>query len=107
MNWLWAWTETLDVIRRDFAAPDALMERYANFRFSQNQSSVYRATELLQELLAADLSHGLGKMIGTLGRLDLLIVDELGYIPMDTRRANLFFQLVKHMCARASMIITT
>lgn len=65
------------------------------------------AMNLLEDLMAADVSHGLGKMIGTLGRLDLLIVDELGYIPMDTRRANLFFQLVNHMYTRASMIITT
>jgi DNA replication protein DnaC len=28
-------------------------------------------------------------------RLDLLVVDERGYLPMDSHRANLFFQLVR------------
>jgi DNA replication protein DnaC len=36
----------------------------------------------------------LGKVLDQLRRLDLLVVDELGYLPMDGRRANLFFQLV-------------
>ena len=45
MNWLWTWAETVDVIRRDFAAADALMERYPDFRFSQSQASVYKAME--------------------------------------------------------------
>ncbi|HHW19344.1 MAG TPA: hypothetical protein GXX30_10745 [Firmicutes bacterium] len=29
-----------------------------------------------------------------LSRLDLVIADELGYMPVDTQRANLFFQFV-------------
>ena len=42
-----------------------------------------------------------------LGRLDLLIVDELGYEPMDKIRANLFFQLVNRCYERTSIIIST
>ncbi len=53
------------------------------------------APELLDQLLAADASHTLGKLLDQLRRLDLLVVDELGYLPMDGRRANLFFQLVR------------
>jgi DNA replication protein DnaC len=65
------------------------------------------AMELLEGLLAAEVSHGLGKLIEGLGRLDLLVVDELGYTPMDAHRANLFFQLVSHMYTRASLVVTT
>jgi len=43
MNWLWTWDETLEVIRRDFAAADLLMERYPDFRFSHSQASTYQA----------------------------------------------------------------
>ena len=65
------------------------------------------ATDLLDQLLAAEVSRGLGKLIETIGRLDLLVVDELGYTPMDSHRANLFFQLVSHMYTRSSMIVTS
>jgi DNA replication protein DnaC len=52
------------------------------------------AADLLDELVAAEVSHNLGKVLAHLRRVDLLIVDELGNLPMDGRRANLFFQLV-------------
>lgn len=64
------------------------------------------ANELLEQLLAAEVSRSLGKLIETMGRLDLLVVDELGYTPIDSHKANLFFQLVSHMYTRASMIVT-
>lgn len=64
-----------------------------------------RAPDLLDQLLAAEVSRGLGKLIETLGRLDLLVVDELGYTPMDAHKANLLFQLVSHMYTRSSMIV--
>jgi DNA replication protein DnaC len=67
----------------------------------------YQALELLEQLLAADATHTLGKLTQTLGRLDLLLVDELGYTPMDSRRANLFFQLVNHLYTRVSLVLTT
>jgi DNA replication protein DnaC len=74
---------------------------------ARKRALFFQAMELLDDLLAAELSHELNKRIETLGRLDLLIVDELGYLPMDTRRANLFFQLVNHLYTRASIILTT
>ena len=65
------------------------------------------APALLEQLLAAEVSHTLGKHVEVLGRLDLLIVDELGYTPMDPHRANLFFQLVSHLYTRASVVLTS
>ncbi len=65
------------------------------------------APALLDQLMAAEVSRGLGKMIETLGRLDLLVVDELGYTPMDSHKANLFFQLVSHVYTRSSLIVTS
>ncbi|MCL4552839.1 MAG: ATP-binding protein, partial [Candidatus Marsarchaeota archaeon] len=65
------------------------------------------APDLLDQLLAAEVSRGLGKLIETIERLDLLVVDELGYTPMDSHKANLFFQLVSHMYTRSSMIVTS
>ena len=65
------------------------------------------AADLLDELVAAEVSHNLGKVLAHLRRLDLLIVDELGYLPMDGRRANLFFQLVAARYTRGSLMITS
>ena len=65
------------------------------------------AAELLDQLVAAEVSHTLGALLGQLSRLDLLVVDELGYLPMDGRRANLFFQLVAARYTRSSLIITS
>jgi DNA replication protein DnaC len=65
------------------------------------------ALDLLDQLRAAQVSRSLPRFIDTLGRLDLLVVDELGYTPMDDQSANLFFQLVNHLYTRVSVIITT
>jgi len=54
----------------------------------------YSAMELLDELLAALATRTLVERLEVLSRVDLLIIDELGYLPMDKPRANLCFQLV-------------
>lgn len=65
------------------------------------------APDLLDQLVAADVSHRLGALLAQLRRLDLLVVDELGYLPMDGRRANLFFQLVAARYTRGALLITS
>ena len=42
-----------------------------------------------------------------LGRIPLLIIDEVGYIPFEAEAANLFFQLVSARYERASLIVTS
>lgn len=65
------------------------------------------ASSLLDQLAAAEVSHTLGKLLDRLRRADLLVIDELGYLPIDGRRANLFFQLVATRYTRSSFIITS
>lgn len=65
------------------------------------------AAEVLDQLVAAEATQTLGKLLEQLRRLDLLIVDELGYLPMDGRRANLFFQLVAARYTRGSLLVTS
>lgn len=67
----------------------------------------FAATELLDQLVAAEVSHTLGKLLEQLRRLDLLIIDELGYLPMESRRANLFFQLIAARSTRGAILLTT
>lgn len=65
------------------------------------------AMGLLDQMVTAVVSHSLGKTLEVLGRLDLLIVDELGYMPVDAQRANLFFQLVSRRYEKGSIILNT
>jgi len=65
------------------------------------------AMSLLDQMVAATVSHNLGTMLETLGRLDLLIIDELGYMPVDTHRSNLFFQVVSRRYEKGAIILTT
>jgi DNA replication protein DnaC len=42
-----------------------------------------------------------------LGRIPLLVIDEVGYIPFDGEAANLFFQLISARYERASVVVTS
>jgi len=74
---------------------------------ARKRVSFVSANDLLEQLLAAEITRGLHKYVEQLARLDLLVCDELGYTPMDAHKANLFFQLVSHMYTRASLIVTS
>lgn len=73
----------------------------------RKQVSFVSALALLDELIAAGAIKALATRLEQLSRLDLLIIDELGYLPMDKVRANLFFQLVNRCYERTSIIIST
>jgi DNA replication protein DnaC len=62
--------------------------------------------DLLDELVAATVDQTLGTRLDVLSRLDLLILDEFGYLSMDARRANLFFQLISRRYEHGSIILT-
>ncbi|MBF6326895.1 IS21-like element helper ATPase IstB [Nocardia transvalensis] len=55
-------------------------------------------------------AHSAGKLqaeLIKLGRIPLLVVDEVGYIPFESEAANLFFQMVSSRYERASLIVTS
>jgi DNA replication protein DnaC len=55
-------------------------------------------------------AHAQGRLhaeLTRLGRVPLIVVDEVGYIPFDGEAANLFFQLVSARYERASVIVTS
>lgn len=55
-------------------------------------------------------AHAMGRLEPTLKRLSgyhLLIIDELGYIPVEADAANLFFQLVSRRYEHGSIIVTS
>jgi len=61
------------------------------------------------EALIAD-AHAAGRLqeeLTRLGRIPLIVIDEVGYIPFEVEAANLFFQLVSARYERASVIVTS
>jgi len=71
--------------------------------------SVYRATlaELIEALVRAEREGRLAEKIRFYARAALLIVDEIGYLPITTGGANLFFQLVNARYEKGAMILTS
>ena len=65
------------------------------------------AAEWVARLATAHHAGRLQDEILKLGRIPLLIVDEVGYIPFEPEAANLFFQLVSARYERASLIVTS
>jgi DNA replication protein DnaC len=71
--------------------------------------SVYRCSlaELIEALARAEREGRLAEKIRFYARAALLIVDEIGYLPISTGGANLFFQLVNARYERGAMILTS
>jgi DNA replication protein DnaC len=74
---------------------------------ARRRTQFVAAPAVVEQLLAAEVARRLGKQLEGWGRLDVLVIDELGYLPMDGHRANLFFQLVSHLYLRTSVILTS
>jgi len=71
--------------------------------------SVYRSTlaELIEAMSKAERQGRLVDKIRFYARTALLIVDEIGYLPISTGGANLFFQLVNARYEKGAMILTS
>jgi DNA replication protein DnaC len=71
--------------------------------------SVYRATlaEIVDALGRAEREGRLIERIRFYARPALLIVDEIGYLPITAGGANLFFQLVNARYEKGAMILTS
>jgi DNA replication protein DnaC len=71
--------------------------------------SVYFSTlgELVTSLAKAEREGQLKERIRFFTRNALLIVDEIGYLPLQSGGANLFFQLVNARYERGAMILTS
>lgn len=74
---------------------------------ARKRVSFYTADRLTQELAAAEVSGRLNKILDTLSRIDLLIIDELGYLSLTKQTAKLFFQLISKRYEKGSVIITS
>jgi DNA replication protein DnaC len=62
---------------------------------------------LVNELVEAADDRHLSRVVGRYARLDLLLLDELGYVQVDARGAELLFQIITAREERASIAIGT
>ena len=63
--------------------------------------------DLLQQLKRAKLENKLENKLKYINRYKLLVVDELGYLPIDKEDSNLFFQVIDMRYEKKSTILTT
>jgi DNA replication protein DnaC len=66
-----------------------------------------RAQDLFDELYASFADRSSRKLLNRLARIDLLLIDELGYVNVKAEQANIFFKLMEERYHRHSTIITT
>lgn len=65
------------------------------------------ADALVEGLKNANLNGILEKKLKALAKYDVLIIDEMGYLPFDHEGAHCFFQLVSRRYEKSSMIFTS
>jgi DNA replication protein DnaC len=63
----------------------------------------FTATELVETLYRALADNSVGKTIAQILRADLILIDEIGFAPMDATGAELFFRLVAAAYERRSL----
>jgi DNA replication protein DnaC len=67
----------------------------------------YNAAGLVNELTVAQQEQRLAKFLATAQRHQLIVVDELGFIPFSATGAQLIFQLCSALYEQVAIIVTT
>jgi DNA replication protein DnaC len=65
------------------------------------------AIDIINSLSAAQKAGRLVQKLREYTRPDLLIIDELGYLPIDKHGADLLFQIISQRYERGSIVLTT
>jgi DNA replication protein DnaC len=65
------------------------------------------AADMINTLVASQADHGLGRALKRYTAPGLLIIDELGYMPLDKHGRDLFFQVISKRADTGSVILTT
>jgi len=82
----------------------ALGRTAAEHRFS---TYYINSHTLIEQMKKAHFENHLPDKLRSLARYKLLIIDEIGYLPMDIQGANLFFQLIARRYEKVSTIFTS
>ena len=82
------------------------MRSYDRGIFSKNVL-FKNATSLSTELSEAKDNYALGKLEKRIQKVDLLIIDEIGYVSFDRFQSELLFKVIADRSERGSTIVTT
>jgi DNA replication protein DnaC len=66
-----------------------------------------RAQDLFDEMYASLADRSSRKLINRLSRVDVLVIDEMGYLNLKPEQTNIFFKLMEERYRRRATIITT
>jgi DNA replication protein DnaC len=66
-----------------------------------------KAQDLFDEMYASLADRSSRSLVNRLARLDLLLIDEMGYLNLRPEQANIFFKLMEERYHRKATIITT
>ena len=74
---------------------------------SRYSTHYFNCHELINILNKAQYENRLEEKLKVLAKYKVLIIDEIGYLPMDIQGANLFFQLITRRYEKNSTIFTS
>jgi DNA replication protein DnaC len=66
-----------------------------------------KAQDLFDEMYASLADRSSRKLVNHLARIDLLVIDEMGYLNLKPEQTNIFFKLMEERHRRRPTIITT
>lgn len=64
MNWMWDWSDTVDICQKTFSTMLELMEEYPNFCFSQSQAKEYEILEKYNPQILEKIKKGQDRVDG-------------------------------------------
>lgn len=65
------------------------------------------AAALVNELVEAKQNHQVRKVMAKWQRFELLVIDEIGYVPLADVGAEFLFQVISERAERAAIVVTT
>jgi DNA replication protein DnaC len=71
------------------------------------KTGFFRTAALVNKLVEAQKGGSIVKFMNKINKLDLLICDEWGYVPLDRQGSQLLFQIISDFYECKSLIITT
>jgi DNA replication protein DnaC len=65
------------------------------------------AAALVNQLVEAQREQSLSRMLARWSRVELIVIDEFGYVPLAELAAELLFQIIAERAEKAAVIVTT
>ena len=66
-----------------------------------------KAQDLFDEMYASLADRSTRKLLNRISRMDLLVIDEMGYLNLRPEQSNIFFKLMEQRYTKKATIITT